>query len=261
MNTDTLVASTIVSSSTDRLRKRQKEYARWLHHWFNGGCLYRYLPRCHAEDTRRTGRYFMRASTGASDLPADAQRDNEHHKSVLMLGDIEGVVQQVTTDSVDSRIHERSRGTEISAELQHSFLYSSFSSELRDDLFDAFSSEDNLVDSVLVIKDIPEFMGRLHNALWRWNLYVMSRPVNYASEIVAYGRVGLTVNPMFDKDAGYNNQKEFRTGAWPLPDGMLADFYLPLGNLSDITEVLSRDQVRHEVTVPDSFFSEMSRWL
>lgn len=260
MTANTLVSSTIVSSSTDRLRQRQKDYARWLNHWFNGGCLYRYLPRCYAEETQRTGRYFMRASTGASDLPADAQRDNEHHKSVLLLGSIEGFVQIETSDSADSRISERSQGTEISSELRHSFLYSSFSLELRDAVFDEFSSEGNLVDSVLVIKDIPEFMRRLHNALRRRGLNVMSRPVNYASELIAFGRVGLAVNPMFDKDAKYESQKEFRTAAWPLPEGMLAS-YLPLGSLSDIAEVLCRHQIAQEVTVPDEFFREMSRGL
>ena len=248
------LSSTVFSSSIagKTTMDRNREFQRSLYDWYTRGCLYRFLPECVATKTRETGVYRLNASGGAASLPTAAQRDNEHEKRIKILGSGgEGEILN-EGDGLRSRVVEEGDDTTISVETDRPYYFSSFTLDLTRKLYEDFG------DTALVITDIAEFFGRLHSAASENGLHAVSAPVRYTGSVVVYGRAAVSVNPFFDKDVGYKEQKEFRTVLWYAEqDSPFTE--LNLGNLAEITELIPKRDFSRARRVEESFFDDLSR--
>ena len=231
---------------------RNREFQRLLHDWYTRGCLNRFLPEWVANRTRETGIYRLYASKGAASLPTAAQRDNENEKRIKILGTSgDGEILNGGED-LQSRVVVEGVDTTIFAETERSYYLSSFTLDLTNQMYEDFG------DTALVITDIAEFVGRLHSAANERGLYAMSAPVRYTGSVVVFGTAAVSVNPFFDKDIAYKEQKEFRTVLlWAEED--LPFVELELGSLVDISELIPKREFSRETTVDRSFFDDLSR--
>lgn len=230
---------------------RNRQFQRLLHEWYTRGCLYRFLPECVANKTRETGTYRLNASKGAASLPTAAQRDNEHEKRIKILGTSDGEIRSGGED-LRSRVVVEDGDTTIFAETERSYYLSSFTLDLTSQMYEDFG------DTALVITDIAEFFGRLHSAANERGLYVTSAPVRYAGAVVVFGTAAVSVNPFFDKDIAYKEQKEFRTVLWWAEED-LPFVELELGSLVGISELIPKREFSREAKVDQSFFDDLSR--
>ena len=245
----TLFSSNVVRKTrTDRDRGFQRS----LYHWYTRGCLYRFLPEWVATKTRETGLYRLNVSKVAASLPTEAQRDNEHQKQIKILGSSGDGAVLNQADDLRSRIVEEGEDTKIVVETDRSYYLSSFTLDLTRQMYEDFG------DTALVITDIAEFFGRLHTAANEKGLYATSAPVRYTSSVVVFGRAAVSVNPFFDKDIGYKEQKEFRTVLWYAEEGR-PFIELDLGSLIEITELIPKRDFSCEREADESFFDDLSR--
>ena len=155
-------------------------------------------------------------------------------------------------DGVRSRIVEEGADTTLIAETRRSYYLSSFTLDLTREMYEDFG------DTALVITDIAEFFGRLHSAAYERELYAASAPVRYTSSVVVYGESAVSVNPFFDKDISYKDQKEFRTVLWSAGEE-LPFVELELESLVGISELISLRGFSREETVDQAFFDELSQ--
>ena len=247
-------SSTVFSSSVARetTMDRSREFQRSLYDWYTRGCLYRFLPEWAATKTRDTGVFRLNSSVGAASLPTAAQRDNEQEKRIQILGS--GGDGEILNEGDDlrSRVAEEGDDSTIFVETNRPYYLSSFTLDLTGQLYEDFG------DTALVITDVAEFFGRLHSAARENGLHAVSAPVRYTRSVVVYGRAAVSVNPFFDKDIGYKEQKEFRTVLWYAEeDRPFID--LDLGSLAGITELIPKRNFSRERRVEQSFFDDLSR--
>ena len=230
---------------------RKIEFQRLLHDWYTRGSLYRFLPECVAKKTRVTGTYRLNASKGAATLPTEAQRDDEHEKRIKILGSSGDGQVLGGGEYLRSRIVERGGDTTIFAKTERSYYLSSFTLDLTRQMYEDFG------DTALVITDIAEFFGRLHSAANERGLQAASAPVRYTGSVVVYGRAAVKVNPFFDKDIAYREQKEFRTVLWYAEEDE-PFIELELGTLTGISELIPKRDFTPERKLDQSFFDDLS---
>ena len=231
---------------------RNREFQRLMHDWYTRGRLYRFLPEWVAKKTRETGTYRLNASQGAATLPTEAQRDNEQEKRIKIVGGSGDGQILDGGDDLRSRIVEEGGDTTIFAETERTYYLSSFTLDLTRQMYEDFG------DTALVITDIAEFFGRLHSAASGRGLYATSAPVRYTGSVVVYGRAAVSVNPFFDKDIVYKEQKEFRTVLW-WADVDVPFLELELGSLVEISELIPKREFSDETKMDQSFFDDLSR--
>ena len=231
---------------------RIQEFQRSLYHWYTRGRLYRFLPERWATETRDSRIYRLNASPGAAELPTAAQRDNEQEKRITILRPTDIGILNDDGGLRHRIIDEESGDKTLVVETEKPYFLSSFTLDITRQMYEDFA------DTALVITDIPEFFKRLHSAAYGKRLYALSSPVRYIAPVVAYGMAAVSVNPFFDKEVRFKEQKEFRTVLWYAEDDC-PYVELDLGNLAEVTELLPKRDFSCERKVDESFFRELSR--
>ena len=237
--------------------------------------LYKYTKECYAKKAqaglfhvKRSDQYSPDQSSQSSKSfnLTSAQQDNENERQIGFSNDINYALLESKENDLQHEIlisefpHPMLKGRAknipvIPVKFGAYCLYS-FSLSKSIELCDEFGA-----DTILVITDKHEIIGRFHAAAKKVGLCVASAPVQYIDPAMNPPMFGAVWNlTPFSKDSiskdkkiNYKKQNEFRIVFWRTRTFWQPRTWLPLpkklelniGSIHDISEIISREELVH----------------